>query len=272
MILKKFASFSKHTKEIYDPLWLDQNVKDNQILQKDAGSNGVRKTSEVLRDNASKAAKERQSRLVDMAEKNSRYENELAALKKDFGTFKKEKDLYEKIIKVDDVTTELKKIFDKKDEKSLGNKMKKEASRAGNVILAKQLTNISSKVLATQIIPLLDKSDEQNISGFFQTDFGKSLMSFILGISLSNVKQKSNEFLDIAKIAEECRIEGMANAGTLVLDELFETIVPEITKMINFVPQSQDKARVNQLQSYELDYQDNFDDELVEMVKSGSTK
>ncbi len=265
------ASKLKDSEEI-DPKLLDTMINmmdvDKQVLKKDAGP-VARKISDVMHDNAEKTRQKQIRNLQDIA----KY-NKYNSLNNNNGLRRiaeKEQDIAEKLKQMaNSIESEFTARLREQEKKS-GSKMKKEASRAGNIILAKQLTNISAKVLATQIIPLVDKSDEQNISEFFQTDFGKSLMSFMLGVGLSKSKvNPSGGFLDLAKIAEECRIEGMANAGTLIMDELFEIIVPGVKSMLNFSDQSSDKSRVNELgkenKYIEDEYiEDDFEDRGIEM-------
>lgn len=168
-----------------------------------------------------------------------------------------------------DLFLELEKYLSK--DISFKSKLKKEGLRAANVIAATQITNATAKVLSSYIIPLVDKTDEQNISSFLESDFGKSILSLALGVSLTKYKQENPGIINVANIAEECRINAMTNAGSILISELMDNFVPMLKSMIDGLPEPVRVEQVNQeefVEKDDLDYMFSDDEKHEDMFEN----
>ena len=168
-----------------------------------------------------------------------------------------------------DLFLELEKYLSK--DISFKSKLKKEGLRAANVIAATQITNATAKVLSSYIIPLVDKTDEQNISSFLESDFGKSILSLALGVSLTKYKQENPGIINVANIAEECRINAMTNAGSILISELMDNFVPMLKSMIDGLPEPVRVEQVSQeefVEKDDLDYMFSDDEKHEDMFEN----
>lgn len=121
---------------------------------------------------------------------------------------------------------------------------KKDATDAAYRVAGNQMT----KGVKTGIIALMkDKGVEggkvEAIRELLETEVGNAAVATILGQLLTHIPQLQDD-QRVQKLAEEFRVQGMATAGNLVLDTMFQYFLPVVKDAMADLPQLEEKVRV----------------------------
>lgn len=154
-----------------------------------------------------------------------------------------------------DSNTETKKSHKLTEEKSLENKekdstmtqpdafqkfmtkSKEDAKDAGYRIVANQSSKTIRRILSSVLSNHgVDKKQIKAVNSLLDTELGEAGISYALGLALTYAP-KIKDDPRIKKLAAEFRIEGMASAGNIAVNELIQAIGPDLQNIFMSLPE-----------------------------------
>jgi hypothetical protein len=122
--------------------------------------------------------------------------------------------------------------------------LKSDALAAGYRVAANQMTK---GVKGAIILSMKDKGVEdgklQTMREMLDTDLGEALISTLLGYGLTYIPMLSED-PRAQTLAEEFRINGIAIAGNVVADSVFQHLMPAITNAMDKLPPAEEVLRI----------------------------
>ena len=143
-----------------------------------------------------------------------------------------------------ETTTKTRKTHAKKEEKpmttkpSLTDMLKSNAKDAAFRVAATQSTTLVKNTIVTLMRNKGTPDGQlQGIAAFLDTEFGMAIMSGVLGIGLNYLpEQLGGARPEVARLAEEMRINGMATAGNAVVGEVLQHALPALQQILSTLP------------------------------------